>query len=46
MKIALAQIDIQWANPDANLDTAERMVAHAATAGADLVVLPELWGRG
>jgi len=46
MKIALAQIDIQWANPDANLDTAERMVAHAATAGADLVVLPELWGSG
>ena len=46
MKVALVQMDVQWADPDANRDTAERMVAHAATAGADLVVLPELWGSG
>jgi predicted amidohydrolase len=46
MNIALAQMDVQWANPEANLEAAERMVAHAATAGADLVILPELWGSG
>lgn len=44
INIALAQMDIEWAAPDANLDTARRMVAQAATEGADLVVLPELWG--
>ncbi|MGD9100346.1 MAG: carbon-nitrogen family hydrolase [Anaerolineae bacterium] len=44
LKIALAQMDIQWANPQANLDTARGMVAQAAGAGAHLVVLPELWG--
>jgi omega-amidase len=45
-KIALAQMDVKWAEPEANLATARQMVARAATAGADLVVLPELWGSG
>jgi predicted amidohydrolase len=46
IKIALAQMDVAWADPDANLATARRMVVQAAEAGADLVVLPELWGSG
>ncbi len=46
IKIALAQMDVKWADPEANLATARDMVAQAATAGADLVVLPELWGSG
>jgi omega-amidase len=45
-KIALAQMDVEWAGPEANLDAARRMVAQAAAAGAGLVVLPELWGSG
>lgn len=46
IKIALAQMDVQWADPDANLNRARQMVAEAAAANADLVVLPELWGSG
>ncbi len=46
IRIALAQMDVKWADPDANLAAARRMVAQAADAGADLVVLPELWGSG
>jgi predicted amidohydrolase len=46
IKIALAQMDVRWADRDANLATARRMVAQAAKARADVVVLPELWGSG
>jgi len=46
IKIALAQIDVKWADPDANVATARQMVAQAAVHAADLVVLPELWGSG
>jgi omega-amidase len=46
IRIALAQMDVEWADPEANLATARQMVAQAATAGADLIVLPELWGSG
>jgi omega-amidase len=46
VRIALAQMDVRWADPDANLTVARRMVARAADAGADLVLLPELWGSG
>ena len=42
--VALAQMDVRWAEPEANLRTARDMVAQAAAQGADLVVLPELWG--
>ncbi len=42
--VALAQMDVQWAEPEANLRTARDMAARAAAQGADLVVLPELWG--
>lgn len=46
MKIALAQFDVKWADPDSNVATARAMVAHAAPQSADLIVLPELWGSG
>lgn len=46
IKIALAQMDVRWADPAANLATARKMIALAASAGANLVVLPELWGSG
>jgi predicted amidohydrolase len=46
IKIALAQMDVKWADPDANLAVARQMVGQASDAGADLVVLPELWGSG
>lgn len=46
IKIALAQMDVKWAEPDVNLAVAREMVAQAAADGADLVVLPELWGSG
>jgi omega-amidase len=45
-KIALVQMDVQWADPAANLENAGDQVAQAAAAGADLVLLPELWGSG
>lgn len=46
LKIALAQMDVRQADPDTNLATARDMVTQAATSGAKLVVLPELWGSG
>lgn len=45
-KIALAQMDIEWGDPYANLAAARSLVAQAAAVEADLVVLPELWGSG
>ena len=46
IKIALAQIDVKWADPDTNVAAARAMVAGAALQSADLIVLPELWGSG
>ncbi len=46
IRIALAQMDVEWADQDANLNSARQMVARAAAADADLVILPELWGSG
>jgi predicted amidohydrolase len=46
IKIALAQMDVKWAEPEVNLDTVRHMVAQATAAQADLLVLPELWGSG
>jgi predicted amidohydrolase len=46
MKLALAQIEIEPAATDANLDRAIDAVERAAADGADLVVLPELFTVG
>lgn len=45
-KIALAQIELELGNPDANQATAKDAVARAAGEGADIVLLPELWASG
>ncbi|MHA6617773.1 nitrilase-related carbon-nitrogen hydrolase [Pseudonocardia sp. DLS-67] len=42
MRITLAQVDAALGDVDANADRAERAVAGAVAAGADLVVFPEL----
>jgi predicted amidohydrolase len=42
LRVACVQLTSR-ADRDANLETAERLVARAAAAGADLVVLPEKW---
>lgn len=46
MKLALAQLEIEAADPDGNRDRALAAIAEAAGRGADLVVLPELWNVG
>jgi predicted amidohydrolase len=45
-KIAVAQLAITVAEPDANRQAAAKAVAEAAAAGARLVVLPELCDSG
>jgi omega-amidase len=42
-KISLAQIDIRFGDPAANLETATRMTEEAKRRGSDLILLPELW---
>lgn len=44
MKITILQTDTAWANPAANVATAERLLQQAP--GADLYVLPEMWATG
>jgi len=44
--IGIAQMDVQAANPEANLDHAQRLAADAHDAGADMLLLPELWLHG
>jgi len=44
--IALAQIDVRTAQPEANLARAREFAAQAGDAGADLLLLPELWLHG
>lgn len=46
LKVALAQMDIALGDPQANLTTVQQLVAEAAEAHADVVVLPELWSTG
>lgn len=41
--LSLAQMDIVWGEPAANLERAEAWVVEAARRGSDLVLLPELW---
>lgn len=44
MTITLIQQDIEWANPVANQQTAERLITEAPKS--DLYVLPEMWSTG
>ncbi len=46
MKVAAVQMDIVWHNRSANHDKARRMAAQAKEAGADLLVLPEMFSTG
>ena len=46
LTISLAQMHIKLARVDANLDSARAMMRQAAAAGADLILLPELWSSG
>jgi predicted amidohydrolase len=46
MKVAAAQMDIAWHDRSANHDKARRMAALAKEAGADLLVLPEMFSTG
>jgi omega-amidase len=44
--IALAQIDVSTGQPETNLARARDFAAQAQEAGADLLLLPELWLHG
>lgn len=46
MKIACAQMNIVFAEPDRNYMTIENIVCEAAAAGSDIVVFPEMWNTG
>jgi predicted amidohydrolase len=46
LNVALAQIDIAFGEPQANLATLRPLAATAAARGAALLVLPELWSTG
>lgn len=44
MKIALVQMDIAWADPEANTRKAQKLIL--STPGADLYLLPEMFSTG
>lgn len=46
LRVAVGQIDLVLGERAANLATVEQVAASAAAAGAQLLVLPELWGTG
>jgi predicted amidohydrolase len=46
LKIALAQMDITFGNPQANLAKARQLIVRAAEQKADLILFPELWSTG
>jgi predicted amidohydrolase len=46
LTIALAQMDVPQGHPEANLARARAFAAQAQEAGADLLLLPELWLHG
>lgn len=45
-RVALVQMEIALGDPEANFSRAERWIAQAASQGAQLVLLPELWATG
>jgi len=46
LTIALAQMDVPTGQPEANLARAREFASQAREAGADLLLLPELWLHG
>jgi len=46
MQVALAQLDIQFGNPDENYRQIETAVTRAAEQAVDVIVLPEMWNTG
>ncbi|MCH3922156.1 carbon-nitrogen family hydrolase [Limosilactobacillus sp.] len=46
LKVALAQIDIAFANPQANAAKVAAFTKQAAQGDADVVVFPEMWNTG
>ena len=46
MRVSGLQTDIAWEDPEANFALLKGRVAAAAAAGADLVVLPEMYATG
>jgi omega-amidase len=46
LTIALGQMNLELARPDVNLARARRIASDAKAAGADVLVLPELWLHG
>lgn len=43
MRVSIIQMDIQFGDVSANRERAEKLIRQAASAGTDLVLLPELW---
>ena len=46
MKVACVQLDIVFGEPKENFKNVEKMVREAASGGASIVVLPEMWNTG
>ena len=46
LKIALAQMDIAFGQPDQNFDKVAQFVEQASVKNADVVVFPEMWNTG
>lgn len=46
MRVALAQLDIQFGDPDANYQQVEVAIQRAAEQTVDVIVLPEMWNTG
>jgi predicted amidohydrolase len=40
MKVTIIQLDIEWGNPQKNIDRTEKLMQEAA--GSDLYVMPEM----
>ena len=46
LQVTIGQIDIALGDAAANLSVVQELAARAAAQGAELLVLPELWGSG
>lgn len=46
MRVALAQLNIQFGDPDANYEQIEVAIQRAAERTVDVIVLPEMWNTG